>query len=74
MKCIRGICLLMITFASSLVPGQHRQNAGPDLDSTGLVLDLKVFGTLALVVFMKRKSNRLILKKKISRWQQMHEN
>ena len=28
-------CLLLITFASSLDPGQHGQNASPDLDSTG---------------------------------------
>ena len=34
-------CLLLITFASRLDPGQHRQNAGPDLDSTGPDLDPK---------------------------------
>ena len=35
------LLLLLITFASSLVPSQHRQNAGPDLDSTGHDLDPK---------------------------------
>ena len=30
-----------MTLASSLGPGQHRQNAGSDLDSTGLDLDPK---------------------------------
>ena len=34
-------CLLLITFASSSDLGQHRQNAGPDLDSTGPDLDPK---------------------------------
>ena len=34
-------CLLLITFANSLDPGQHRQNACPDLDSTGSDLDPK---------------------------------
>ena len=34
-------CLHLITFANSLDPGQHRQNACPDLDSTGPDLDPK---------------------------------
>ena len=34
-------CLLLITFANSLDPGQHRQNTCPDLDSTGPDLDPK---------------------------------
>ena len=34
-------CLLLITLANSLDPGQHRQHACPDLDSTGPDLDPK---------------------------------
>ena len=45
-------CLLLISFASSFDLGQHRQKAGPNLDSTGPNLDPN-FDTLALVVFMK---------------------
>ena len=60
-----------MTFASSFDLGQHRQKAGPNLDSTGPNLDPN-FDTLALVVFMKIvKVN--FEKKNNSKWQQMHE-
>ena len=61
-------CLLLI---SSLDPGQHRQNAGPDLDSNGPDLDPKYL-TPWLWWCSWKNSKRFILKK-ISRWKQMHE-
>ena len=55
-------CLLLITFASSLDPGQHQQNAGPDLDSTGPDLDPNYL-TPWLWWCSWKKSKRLIWKK-----------
>ena len=48
-------------------PGQHRQNAGPDLDSTGSDLDPKHLTPV------HEKIERVNFEKKISRWQQMHD-
>ena len=53
-------CLLLITFVSSSDPGQHRQNEGPDLDSTGPDLDPKYL-TPWLWWCSWKKSKRLIL-------------
>ena len=55
-------CLLLVTFANSLYPGQHRQNACPDLDSTGPDLDPKYFTPWLWCSW--KKSKRLILKEK----------
>ena len=57
-------CLLLITFASSSDQGQHRQNAGPDLDSTGPDLDRKYL--TPWLWWCSWKKSKIILKKKIS--------
>ena len=54
-------CLLLITFANSLDPGQHWQNACPDLDSTGPDLDPKYLTHWLWCSW--KKSKRLIWKK-----------
>ena len=47
-------CLLLITFANSLDPGQHRQNACSDLDSTGPDLDPKYLTPSMALIFIKK--------------------
>ena len=64
-------CLQLITFAKSLDPGQHRQNACPDLDSTGPDLDPKYLTPWLWCSW--KKIEKVNFEKKISRWKQMHE-
>ena len=58
-------CPLLITFASSLDPGQHRQNASSDMDSTGPDLDPKHL-TPWLWWFSWKKNRKGYFWKKIS--------